>query len=244
MKIAVVGKGGSGKTTTSAVLARTLARSGRSTLALDCDSNPNLGISLGIGEDATERLVSVRDAVDAGEEEHAASADELVQRFGVDAPDGVRLAVVSAIQNPQPGCPCCGISPERLLAQLATPSRSVIADLEAGLGTIMRLEESSVDVVVVVVEPTTKSIEVGRRAAESVREAGIGRVVLTANRVRDDEDAARVRAAFPGFDPVLVPDDQAILDAERRGVAPLDAAPDAPGVRALVGLAEHLLNVG
>jgi len=105
MKIAVVGKGGSGKTTTSAVLARTLARSGRPTLALDCDSNPNLGISLGLGESATERLVTVREAVDAGEEEHAASAEELVERFGVDAPDGVRLAVVSAIQNPEPGCP-------------------------------------------------------------------------------------------------------------------------------------------
>jgi len=105
MKIAVVGKGGSGKTTTSAVLARTLARAGRPTLALDCDTNPNLGISLGIGEDATEQLVSVRDAVGSGAEEHAASADELVERFGVDAPDGVRLAVVTAIQNPQPGCP-------------------------------------------------------------------------------------------------------------------------------------------
>ncbi|MEO7397521.1 MAG: AAA family ATPase, partial [Ilumatobacteraceae bacterium] len=43
MKIAVVGKGGSGKTTTSAILARTLARDGHSVLALDCDSNPNLG---------------------------------------------------------------------------------------------------------------------------------------------------------------------------------------------------------
>ncbi len=105
MKIAVVGKGGSGKTTTSAVLARTLARMGRSTLALDCDSNPNLGISLGIGEQATERLVSVRDAVDSGEEEHAGDADDLMERFGVDAPDGVRLAVVTAIQNPEPGCP-------------------------------------------------------------------------------------------------------------------------------------------
>ena len=105
MKIAVVGKGGSGKTTTSAVLARTLARRGHDTLALDCDTNPNLGISLGLGEEATERLVTVRDAVDAGEEEHAASADELVERFGAHAPDGVRLAVVSAIQNPQPGCP-------------------------------------------------------------------------------------------------------------------------------------------
>ena len=105
MKIAVVGKGGSGKTTTSAVLARTFARSGRPTLALDCDSNPNLGISLGLGEEASEHLVSVRDAVDAGEEAHASSADELVERFGVDAPDGVRLAVVTAIQNPEPGCP-------------------------------------------------------------------------------------------------------------------------------------------
>ncbi len=105
MKIAVVGKGGSGKTTTSAVLARTFARSGASTLALDCDSNPNLGISLGLGEQATEELVAVRDAVDAGEQEHASTPDDLVERFGVDAPDGVRLAVVTAIQNPQPGCP-------------------------------------------------------------------------------------------------------------------------------------------
>ncbi len=105
MKIAVVGKGGSGKTTTSAVLARTLARHGHDTLALDCDTNPNLGISLGLGEEATEQLVTVREAVDAGEEEHAATADDLVERFGVPAPDGVRLAVVSAIQNPQPGCP-------------------------------------------------------------------------------------------------------------------------------------------
>ena len=60
--------------------------------------------------------------------------------------------------------------------------------------------------------------------------------------VRDDEDEARVRAALPGLDPVLVPDDPAIADAERRGLAPLDAAPDAPGVRALVGLAERLLT--
>ena len=105
MKIAVVGKGGSGKTTTSAVLARTLARDGNSVLALDCDSNPNLGISLGLGEQVTEQLISVREAVDAGEQEHATDADDLVERFGVDAPDGVRLAVVTAIQNPQPGCP-------------------------------------------------------------------------------------------------------------------------------------------
>ncbi len=105
MKVAVVGKGGSGKTTTAAVLARTMARRGVHTLALDCDTNPNLGLSLGFGEERTESLVAVRDAVDEGEEEHASSATELMARFAIDGPDGVRLAVVSAIQNPEPGCP-------------------------------------------------------------------------------------------------------------------------------------------
>ncbi len=116
----------------------------------------------------------------------------------------------------------------------------VVADFEAGIGTVLRLTDP-VDVVVVVVEPTAKSLEVGRRAAETVTAAGLGRVVVTANRVRDDDDGARVRAAFPGLTPVLVPDDAAIVAAERLGVAPLDAAPDAPGVRALVALAESLL---
>lgn len=105
MKVAVVGKGGSGKTTTAAIIARTLARQGVPTLALDCDTNPNLGLSLGFGEARTEGLLAIRDAVDEGAEEHAASASELLDRFSIDGPDGVRLAVVSAIDNPEPGCP-------------------------------------------------------------------------------------------------------------------------------------------
>ena len=103
MKLAVVGKGGSGKTTTSAIVARTLARKGLSVVALDCDSNPNLGISLGVGDQETERLVSMRESLDEGEEQHAPGWDELIERFGSDAPDGVRLAVVTRIENPEPG---------------------------------------------------------------------------------------------------------------------------------------------
>ena len=128
-----------------------------------------------------------------------------------------------------------------MLGQLERPGRAVVADFEAGLGTVLRLDGRPVDVVVVVVEPTAKSLEVGRRAADAVREGGLGRVVVTANRVRDADDEARVRAAFPDMDPVLVPDDPAIVAAERRGEAPLDAAAESPGVRALVDLAEKLL---
>lgn len=103
MKIAVVGKGGSGKTTTSAVLARSLARAGHRVVGLDCDSNPNLGLSLGVGDTETERLLSLRDSIDEGDQEHAHTWVDILDRFGTDAPDGVRLTVVNRIDNPEPG---------------------------------------------------------------------------------------------------------------------------------------------
>lgn len=103
MKLAVVGKGGAGKTTTSSVVARRLARNGLAVVALDCDSNPNLGISLGVGDAETERLISMRQALDEGEEQHAPTWETLLSRYGSDGPDGVRLAVVARIDNPDPG---------------------------------------------------------------------------------------------------------------------------------------------
>jgi len=127
-----------------------------------------------------------------------------------------------------------------LLGQLEGPGVVVVADFEAGVGTVMRLDGRPVDVVVVVVEPTAMSLEVGRRAAEVVQAKGLGRLVVTANRVRDEQDAERVREAFPDVEVVLVPDDPAIVAAERDGRAPLDAAPDAPAVLALVALATSL----
>ncbi len=103
MKLAVVGKGGSGKTTTSAIVARGMARAGVRVVALDCDTNPNLGISLGVGDERTDRLIAMRQGLDDGTENHAPRWDDLLERFGVDAPDGVRLTVVSRLENPEPG---------------------------------------------------------------------------------------------------------------------------------------------
>lgn len=103
MKIAVAGKGGAGKTTVSGIIARTLAREGRPVLAVDCDANPMLGISLGVGPEETDRLAAARQALEEGELDHEPTADGLVARFGTDAPDGVRLVVVSRIDRADPG---------------------------------------------------------------------------------------------------------------------------------------------
>ncbi|GAC1317409.1 MAG: hypothetical protein NVSMB2_11080 [Chloroflexota bacterium] len=103
MKVALIGKGGSGKTAIAGMLARSLARNGRQVIALDCDANPNLGISLGMGLDATERLAAIRQSLEDGGAEHAPRVDELLERFGIAGPDGVRLAVVTQIDQPNPG---------------------------------------------------------------------------------------------------------------------------------------------
>jgi CO dehydrogenase maturation factor len=116
----------------------------------------------------------------------------------------------------------------------------VVADFEAGVGTLTRLSEQRVDTVLVVVEPTPKSVEVGMRAVDLARERSVTRVIVVANRLRDDADLEIIRSAFPDCDVVGVPDDPKIVEADRKGVAPIDLAPDAPAVRALVGLAEAL----
>jgi CO dehydrogenase maturation factor len=129
-----------------------------------------------------------------------------------------------------------------LLGSVDATGRTVVADLEAGLGTLTRMSQEGVDVIVVVVEPTTKSLEVGARAAGYAGERSLGRIIVVASRVRGHDDLERVRATFPGHDILAVPDDPVIVAADRDGVAPLDASPDAPAVRALVGLADRILH--
>lgn len=115
--------------------------------------------------------------------------------------------------------------------------------MEAGIGTLSRLGEQRVDTVLVVVEPTAKSLEVGQRAAALAMEKQLGRVIVVASRIRNDADLEMVSTMFAGYEVVPIPDDPAIVAADRAGVAPLDTAPDSPAVQALCQLARSLLPV-
>ncbi len=126
-----------------------------------------------------------------------------------------------------------------MLGSAQFPGQVVIADLEAGIGTMTRMEEKSVDGVIVVVEATPRSMQVGVRAVELAREKSLGTVVVVANRIRTPADLATIRAAFGDDEIMAVPDDDAIVRAERDGVAPLDTEPGSPAVLALVAVAER-----
>ena len=110
--------------------------------------------------------------------------------------------------------------------------------MEAGVGTLLRLQGGQVDVVLVVADPSAKSIEVARRMSEIAGERS--RVIVVANKVRDADDVDAIRASVGAEDVVPVPADDAIERADREGTAPLDVDEQAPGVRALVGLAERV----
>ncbi|MDQ4130207.1 MAG: hypothetical protein M3133_04330 [Actinomycetota bacterium] len=125
-----------------------------------------------------------------------------------------------------------------MLGELESDGGIVICDLEAGVGTILRMEADQADVVLVVADPSAKSIEVARRAAEIASQHA--RVIVLANRLRDEADLEAVRSVLGGHEIVAVPDDPAIARADQDGTAPIDVDPDSPGVRALVGLAERL----
>jgi len=242
MKIVVAGKGGVGKTTVSGTIARALARAGHDVLALDADTNPMLGVSLGVGPEETDLLVAVRQGLETGETEHERSTEGFVERFGRDAPDGVRLVVASRIERANPGCMCCGVSPEGLLTELDSAGKIIIGDLEAGIGTVMRLQEGHADVVLVVAQPTAKSLNIARRAVELTDDRG-GRVIVVANRVRNDEDLAVIREAVGDCEMVVVPDEPAIALADRDGRAAIDVDENAPGVRVLIELADRLAGM-
>ena len=237
MKILVAGKGGAGKTTVSGTVARALAQAGQTVIAVDADVNPMLGISLGVGMEETERLAGVREAMSEGEPAH--DAESILSTFGSTAPDGVRLVVGSRMDAMDSGCPGLGMTPDRLLRELASDGRVVIGDLEAGSGIVTRMHTGDIDLVLVVTDPTSKSIEVARRAARSAatRDA---EVLVIANRIDSDGDLETVREALGEHGIVAVPADCAIRHADEQGLAPIDVARDAPGVLVLLELAQRL----
>ena len=122
------------------------------------------------------------------------------------------------------------------------PDRVVLADLEAGLGTLSRLEEGHVDYLLVMAEPSPKALEVARRAVDMAYERKVAHILVVANRIRNEADLEKVRQFFPEEEILVVPEDRAIEDADKQARAPIDVAAGSPGLQAFESLVERLLQ--
>ena len=105
MRIAIAGKGGTGKTTIAGTLARVLARGEREVLAIDADTNPNLASVLGIPAEQAQEIVGLpRTLMERRVNEDgttkvvfAADPEDVLREYGVVGPDGVRLMVMGRV---------------------------------------------------------------------------------------------------------------------------------------------------
>lgn len=116
MKIAVTGKGGVGKTTISAVLARLYAEEGKKVFAVDVDLDANLGLALGFSEEELEsitpiskmrRLIEERTGADKSNTFYKVNpkVDDIPEIYGKEN-NGVRLLVLGTVETAGGGCVC------------------------------------------------------------------------------------------------------------------------------------------
>jgi CO dehydrogenase maturation factor len=247
MRIAICGKGGSGKSTVAGALARHLARRGHTVVAVDADPNPNLGLCLGVARDTVETMRPILNALlDAGHthDDPTPLAEDLLRDHGVDAPEGIRLVATGKIERPSDACLCCGShnTTRQFFGELADDDRVVVADLEAGLNDLIWAKPGADDVVLAVTEGSQKSVEIARRAVVVARELGVTRIIGVANRSVAADDAARTADLLGVAEVFSIPEDPAVEDADQLGVAPMDADPSSPAMVAVSQLADVVVK--
>ncbi|MBA3735239.1 MAG: hypothetical protein H0W90_08585 [Actinobacteria bacterium] len=247
MKLAVVGKGGAGKSVVAGTLARVFARRGDRVLALDSDTMPGLTYSLGVEPAGEPLLQAAAEKNEAGRwrTRKGIGPVRAVQRYAQPAPDGV-LLLQSGKTTPEGMAPVMGSVNvfydvvQRLRRAPYFRDWTIVGDLSAGPRQSAYRWADYADTFLLLAEPTWKSALTARRIARIVRSRGGVTVLLVANKTRNDADAATVGEMVG--EPVFgwIPSDPAVVQAERKGVPLLDHAPHSPAARAVEQLAERL----
>ncbi|MGQ0744494.1 MAG: nucleotide-binding protein [Acidimicrobiales bacterium] len=249
LRVAVAGKGGAGKTTFSSTLARTLARRGRRVIVIDGDSNPNVAVALGVPRAEAEALAALPiDLVSrrlAGGTALKETADTIIERHGIAAPDGVSVLLMAMPQHADEGCLCSAHAVvSGLLNDLDASSDAVaVLDLEASPEHLSRGTTRNVDVLFLVVEPYYRSYETARRMAGLAAELPITHVGVIANKVRSAQDMAAITEFCARHGLSLdgeIPWSTEVLDADRDGIPVLDYDPSGPVVASVNKIADRV----
>ena len=244
MKIALAGKGGVGKTTISASLARYLGARGERVFAIDADPNANLGLSLGLSREQAEHIVPISEmreliAERTGVEPGSVGAYFTVNPRVDDLPDqiclthkGVKLLAMGTVKEGGGGCVC----PESVLLKalmrhiLIERDDVVIMDMEAGIEHLGRGTSESVDAIVIVAEPGLRSVQTAATTARLARQIGIKRLFVVFNKVVDDGEVEMLKDGLGDIEPIgIIHFSDKVRKADLQGTSAYDVAPEFVG---------------
>lgn len=240
MKLAISGKGGVGKTTLAALLAQVYADQGRDVLAADGDPSPCLAGALGFPDDLRAKLSPIAEMDTLIEERTGAKpgmsggfftinprVDDIPERFSV-TNRGVRLLEMGSVDLGGSGCIC----PESAMLKtlfthlLFRDDEVLILDMYAGVEHLGRATVDFVDAMIIVVEPTRRSLGTAVQIKKLAQDIGVKRMLLVGNKVRDEDETAFLRDESRGI-PLLgiLPANLAVQEADRLGIAVYDHVP-------------------
>jgi CO dehydrogenase maturation factor len=253
VKIAFVGKGGSGKTTLSALFARYLAGSGAPVVAVDADINQHLAVALGLAEDEAAalpalgaRLAEIKEYL-RGENPLITSAATMVKTtppgrgsrllrplgddplhagLGRDV-DGVRLMVTGPFAAEDLGVSCyhakVGAVELYLNHLVDRPGEYVVVDMTAGADSFASGLFTRFDLTFLVAEPTRRGVSVWRQYRDHAAGYDVPLAVV-GNKIASPDDAAYLHDQI-GDDLIGCFGQSGFVRGQERG-----------GPRALVGL--------
>jgi CO dehydrogenase maturation factor len=240
VKLAITGKGGVGKTTLAALLAQVYANAGRQVLAVDVDPSPCLAGALGFPAALRAGMRPIAEMDELIYERTGAKpgttggfftinprVDDIPERFSA-AHRGVRLLEMGSVEIGGSGCIC----PESALLKtlfthlLFRKEDVLILDMYAGVEHLGRATADFVDAMLVVVEPTRRSLGTAAQIKALAQDIGVTHLWLVGNKVRSAEEAAFLQTESPGL-PVLglLPADLSVQEADRLGTAVYDDVP-------------------
>jgi len=205
MKIAVSGKGGTGKTTISSSLAKFFQKQGFKVYAVDADVDSNLGLALDIDEAELERikpLIEMEDLIGKLSGEGAfyslnPDVNAIMKGYSIDA-RGIRFLRMGGVKKGGSACYCRENSFLKALMNslIMDAEEVVILDMGAGIEHLTRGTSASVDLMLIVTEPGKASVQTARTVEKLAKELGIKDVRFIANKIRSEAEKEFILSNF------------------------------------------------
>jgi len=246
MRIAFVGKGGAGKSSIAGTLARLLARRGQPVLAIDSDPLPGMPYALGIAVDDApipdDVVVEQTNGSNQWELRPDLTPQALVDKYAVVCPDNVRYLQfgntrghISTMRRAQSAW-------SQVVREIDPTAWHLVGDLPGGTRQAMFGWAKYADTVIVVVEPSTKSLHAAKRLLNlSNADWAPRQLLLVANKVGDESDVRRIEERLGRLVSAAIPLDAAVYGNDRHGRSPLDGKDSLAFVGAVNALLDHII---